>query len=119
MSQQFIGEPEGYSDTHLHCAVSAGRFDICQNLLRLGANPLEPAGTHEMLGFLNIADHVPICKPVTVEELAATSPLFDALRYAQIEIVDLFIRHILASDSPSLPKLSMMGLMKTPTLIHM
>lgn len=40
--QQFIGEPGNYSDTPLHWAVSAGRFDLCQNLLQLGANPLEP-----------------------------------------------------------------------------
>ena len=116
---QFIGESKGYCGTPLHWAVDAGRLDVCQNLLRHGANPLETSGVYDALRFLEIAGHYPHLTPPSTVNMANTSPLYDALSYAQIDMVDLFMRHILSSDCLSPPDLSIMGLANTPTLIHM
>jgi hypothetical protein len=116
---QFIGESEGYCDTPLHWAVSAGRLDVCQTLLRHGANPLETSGVYNALEYFEINGHSPYPKPPSTAEMVATTPLYDALTHAQIDMVDLFMRHIFSSDGLSLPQLSIMGLAITPTLIHM
>lgn len=88
----FMGEPRCYSDTALHWAVAAGRIDVAEVLLSLGADPLEPGlkGFEGLLSDLSIAQFKP--GPSIKDEY--TSALAEAAYIAHLPMVDLFLQHI-------------------------